>query len=132
MIQDVRKLPSLDNNTDGILKFSSKINNSAYVIESLNHRDYLFHPELLEELISKMDIYLKGKWSDYCSSESILEHLADFMVIESDNKCNSGILNHGVFRKEIYNQPKRSVFDAYPRIAVSLRLTSNVIRKTHF
>lgn len=58
-------MPSLQNETGGILKFSSKVDNLVCIMKSLGQEVYLKHPELLEEFLRKLEIDLRRRWSDY-------------------------------------------------------------------
>ncbi|CAG7821956.1 unnamed protein product, partial [Allacma fusca] len=83
LIEKARKTPGpRDDKLEMLIEFSNVVQNLVATMRILKGTSYMLHPELTEELASKMPSHLKLKWGKFVlkqPSPITLEHFASWL-----------------------------------------------------
>lgn len=80
-IEEVRKVANInENRLDLIVPFSTKVQNMATFMETVNSHHHLANPILMEELVSKLPINKQLEWVQYSLSINPNPNIKDFSV----------------------------------------------------
>ncbi|XP_052758522.1 uncharacterized protein LOC128202383 [Galleria mellonella] len=95
-ISAVRALPKLGRQPNDIFTLATKIKSSVNIINLLGHREYIYSPELLHNVISKLTPLLYDKWCDFAQAHHTpgqpqLELLAEFLLQEANKQARFGL-----------------------------------------
>ena len=97
IIDDLKRLPSLESGKISLMQFASKLKNSAVAFKNLSLTGYLHSPELIKSIGSKLLPTLKFAYNRYAATASAqksgLEKLADFLYNEAELATSAGLFD---------------------------------------
>ena len=97
LIGEMKRLPKLTGTGSEIVTLATKVDNCVAAIQATGHVSYLYSPELVTEIISKMTESIYLRWMDFTvnldSYEPRLPALAKYLMKEADCICRSGTID---------------------------------------
>ena len=97
IVNNIKKLPSIESGKIDLVEFSSKLKNAVVAIKSLKDIGYLNSPQFAKETLEKIPKAMLHDYARFAAAEeknkSPLEKIADFMFQEAKFASEAGIVN---------------------------------------